>query len=603
VSARRPERIDGYLPLRDYAAIGDGRTAALVGLDGSIDWLCIPDHDSPSVFGRILDRDRGGFFELCPDEPYEAERRYQPDSNVLETTFHTASGTVRVTDALTLSSEELGPLRELVRKVEGIAGSVPMRFRVEPRFKYGTRNVVTCRRGGIPAATAGHHALALAPIGFPDVTIDATGFEGRVTVEPGEPRYLAAAFAEREPLVLPTRKHVEERLAQTERFWPEWSARARDCGGPWSADVVRSVLALKLCVFAPSGAIVAAPTTSLPEWIGGERNWDYRFSWVRDSTWALDALVQLHYHDEARSFFWWLQHAARLTLPRLHVLYRVNGSVHTGEHDLPGFEGYRGSKPVRVGNGAADQQQLDVYGALLDCVWLYARDMGTLDRKTGKVMARVADCVADIWRQPDSGIWEVRSDPTHFIQSKAMCWVALDRACKLAELGALPDRSARWRREADACRAFIEEQGWDAERNSYVRATTLHEADASLLTLVLQGFHAADDPRLRGTIEAVQRELQEGPYVFRYRGTDGVAGDEGAFLTCSFWLVDALARTGSVDEASALMDELCALHNDVGLYSEEVDRRDGSFLGNMPQALTHLALVNAAVSLVSAGAR
>ncbi|MDX6504083.1 MAG: hypothetical protein QOE29_1208, partial [Gaiellaceae bacterium] len=387
MSARRPERTDGYLPLRDYAAIGDGRTAALVGLDGSIDWLCVPDHDCPSVFGRILDAQRGGFFQLCPDEPYEAERRYQPGSNVLETTFHTAGGSVRVTDALTLAGEELSPLRELVRKVEGLAGAVPMRFRLVPKFGYGTRDVVLARRAGIPIAHAGHHALALAPIGFPECVIDGEGFEGLVTVEPGAPRYLAVSFAEREPLVLPTRKHVEQRLARTEAFWPGWSDRARDCGGPWSEDVLRSILALKLCVFAPSGAIVAAPTTSLPEWIGGERNWDYRFSWVRDSTWALDALVQLHYHEEAHAFFWWLQHAARLTLPRLHVLYRVDGSDRTKELDLPGLEGYRGSRPVRVGNGAAHQQQLDVYGALLDCVWVYAKDMGTIDRKTGKDMA------------------------------------------------------------------------------------------------------------------------------------------------------------------------------------------------------------------------
>jgi GH15 family glucan-1,4-alpha-glucosidase len=605
VSARRPERTDGYLPLRDYAAIGDGRTTALVGLDGSIDWLCIPNPDSPSVFGRILDAARGGFFELCPDEPFEAERRYQPGSNVLETTFHTANGTVRVTDALTLANEELAPLRELVRKIEGVTGSVPMRFRLEPRFAYGTRTATLCRRAGLPSANAMNHALAIAPIG---IDLDAVeqqdeGWEARFTVEPGEPRYLAVAFAEHEPLVLPTRKHVQARLTQTEAFWPRWSERAhRNCGGPWADDVLRSVLALKLCVFSPSGAIVAAPTTSLPEWIGGARNWDYRFSWVRDSTWALDALVRLHYHDEARAFFWWVQQAARLTIPRLHVLYRVDGSVHTEESSLDGMEGYRGSGPVRIGNGAAEQQQLDVYGALLDCVWLYVQDMGKIDRTTGRLLARVADNVAAIWRQPDSGIWEVRSDPTHFIQSKAMCWVALDRACKLAERGAFPDRSAHWRREADACRAFVETEGWDADRNAYGRATTLHEADASLLTMVLQEFHPPEDPRLIGTVEAVQRELQEGPYVFRYRGADGLDGEEGAFLTCSFWLVDALARIGRVDEASALMDELCALHNDVGLFSEEVDRRDGSFLGNMPQALTHLALVNAALSLVDAGA-
>jgi len=593
---RPPERIDGYLPLRDYAAIGDGRTTALVGLDGAVDWLCVPDPDSPSVFARVLDARRGGCFELCPDEPFEAERRYQPGSNVLETTFTTASGSVRVTDALTLASEELAPLRELVRRVEGIAGVVPMRFRLEPRFKYGRRETVLCRRDGIPAAHAGHHALALAPIGIDGVEATDGAFEGRFAVEPGEPRYLAVAFAEREPLVLPTRRHVEERMAQTEAFWPRWSENARGRGGPWSEAVLRSLLALKLCVFAPSGAIIAAPTTSLPEWIGGTRNWDYRYSWLRDSTYALDALVRLDYLDEARAFFSWLQHAARLTLPRLQVLYRVDGSTRTEESELD-LEGYRGSGPVRIGNLASEQRQLDVYGAVLDCVWVYVQQHGQLDRKTGRDMAGVADWVAEHWREPDSGIWEVRSDPTHFIQSKAMCWVALDRAIRLAEQGAVPDRRERWQREAEACRAFVEEQGWDPERSSYIRAPELRELDASLLSLVLQGFHPADDPRLDGTIDAVKRELAEGPYVRRYRGEDGVGGEEGAFLTCSFWLVDALARVGRVDEASALMDELTGLANDVGLFSEEIDRRDGSFLGNMPQALTHLALVNAALSV------
>jgi GH15 family glucan-1,4-alpha-glucosidase len=278
------------------------------------------------------------------------------------------------------------------------------------------------------------------------------------------------------------------------------------------------------------------------------------------------------------------------------VLYRVDGSTRTEESELD-LEGYRGSGPVRIGNLASEQRQLDVYGAVLDCVWVYVQQHGQLDRKTGRDMAGVADWVAAHWREPDSGIWEVRSDPTHFIQSKAMCWVALDRAIRLAEQGAVPDRRERWQREAEACRAFVEEQGWDPERSSYIRAPELRELDASLLSLVLQGFHPADDPRLDGTIDAVKRELAEGPYVRRYRGEDGVGGEEGAFLTCSFWLVDALARVGRVDEASALMDELTGLANDVGLFSEEIDRRDGSFLGNMPQALTHLALVNAALSV------
>ncbi|HEY2940745.1 MAG TPA: glycoside hydrolase family 15 protein [Gaiellaceae bacterium] len=594
------ERTDGYAAIRDYALVGDGRTAALIALDGSVDCLCLPDIDSDPVFARILDAERGGSFRLEPAIPYESERRYQPGSNVLETTFTTSRGAVRVTDAMTLTDERfISPLRELVRKVDALSGTVPLRWVFDPCFRFGRRPTRLDRRSGRWLAESGPGAIVL---GLSDAGegVERDGVvTGELELEPGRSALLSLAAAHKQPAVIPGRDDTELRLARTIRFWPRWADGIR-YEGRWRDAVVRSALVLKLLVFSPSGAIVAAPTTSLPEWIGGERNWDYGFTWLRDASWTLDALLRLGFHDEAHAFFWWLMHASRITQPRLQILYRVDGSAHVQESDVPELRGYRGSGPVRVGNAAVEQVQLDVYGGVLDAIWLYVQDVGEIDGDTGKEIAKIADYVAQHWRDRDAGIWEVRSETTHFVQSKAFCWVALDRACKLAQRGLIPDRSARWRASADELRAYIDANGWDEKRRTYVRATDLRELDASLLTLALVLFHPPDDSRIQGTIAAIDRELRNGPYVERYRGDDGVPGEEGAFLTCSFWLVDALARTGRLGDAHALMDELVGLANDVGLYSEEIDQRSGEFLGNFPQGLSHLALVNAAVSIADA---
>jgi GH15 family glucan-1,4-alpha-glucosidase len=586
----------GYLPLRDYAAIGDGRTVGLVSSQGSIDWLCLPDLDSASVFGGILDAERGGSFSLAPEIPFTSARRYVPDTNVLETVFETETGTVRVTDALLLPDAGLSPARELARRVDGISGEVPMRWRVEARFGYAGQRLRLGSRAGTPVIEAGKDALAACAWAAGSPAVEDAAVSGSFRTGRGSRSLLALTAAHQEPLVLPRRDEVEARLDSTVGFWREWAA-GRAFDGPWREAVIRSALALKLLIFSPSGAIAAAATASLPEQIGGARNWDYRFCWVRDSAFTLNALMGLGCLEEAGSFFWWLLHASQLTHPRLRVLYRLNGDARAPESVLP-LAGYRGSAPVRVGNAAASQEQLDIYGDLMQAAWLHAAGRGQLDADTGKRLAEIADLVCEIWRQPDSGIWEVRSEPLHFTHSKMMCWVALDRALKLSQLGLVPGRHrGRWRAEAQAILDFIETRCWSEELGCYVRSPESEELDASLLLGALMDYPSVRDPQMARTISVLRRKLGSGPLLDRYRGEDGLAGTEGAFLCCSFWLVDALARAGRHEEATSLMDELVELANDVGLYAEELDRESGAFLGNMPQGLVHLALINAAVSL------
>jgi GH15 family glucan-1,4-alpha-glucosidase len=597
-------RTDGYAPIAAYAAIGDGRTVALVARDGAIDWLCLPNVDSPSVFAAIVDAEHGGSFELKPAAPFATTRRYLPDTNVLETSFQTDTGVARVIDALTLPDERLTPMRELVRVVHGASGRVRMRWRVTPRFAYASGIPRFKQSVGFPVATWQGEALAVCNWTNGEATVCDGGIEGAFDVDAGERATLAISFAYGEPLVVPARREVEARVEKTVRFWSDWIG-ARTYQGGWSDAVRRSALVLKLLIFAPSGASAAAPTTSLPEAIGGPRNWDYRFCWIRDSNFAIDALLSLGCYGEAKSLFWWFMQATALTEPKLHVLYRLDGGSGITERSLP-LAGYRRSRPVRVGNAAVEQIQHDIYGALLQTAWIYSEGHHSLDADTGAVLARIADRVCRIWRLPDAGIWEVRNGPFHFTHSKVSCWVALDRAIKLAERGELPPhRLAQWRREADAIVKFVEEQCWSERLHSYTRVARGDDAgdqvDASLLIIPLIGFGDPTGERIRGTIDAITRELRRGDLVYRYRADDGLAGTEGCFLNASFWLVGALARTGRLDEAASLMNQLIGRANDVGLYSEEVDPRSGAFLGNFPQALVHLAVIDAATALQRAG--
>jgi GH15 family glucan-1,4-alpha-glucosidase len=591
------QRAGGYAPISSYAAIGDGRTVALVAGDGSVDWLPLPELDSPSVFGAVLDAERGGRFALAPALPYTAERRYLPGTNVLETVFSTGRGRVRVTDAMTLSAAGgLGPLRELARRVDGLAGSVPMSWSVEPRFGYGAAPARLGWRGKTAVASAGGDALAVCTFEAGTSEIDGGAIQGRFEARAGTRALLALCAASNEPLVIPARDELAARLESTTTTWREWTD-GLTYRGPWRETVLRSALALKLLVYAPSGALAAAATTSLPEELGGERNWDYRFSWVRDSAFMLNALLGLSCAPEARAYFWWLMHASQLTHPRLRVLYRLNGGARAPERELP-LDGYRGSRPVRAGNAAAGQRQLDTYGELLQTAWLYATTGHRIDRDIARRLAEVADLVCRIWREPDAGIWEVRSEERHFTQSKMMCWIALDRAADLADRSLIPARHAkRWRTEAGAIREFVETRCYSEDKRSYVRSAGSEDLDASLLLGILFSYGDAGSDRWAGTIEAVRRELAHGPYVHRYTGEDGLAGSEGAFLPCSFWLAESLARTGRTAEAVELMGALVGLANDVGLYAEEIEPATGAFLGNIPQGLTHLALISAALAI------
>jgi GH15 family glucan-1,4-alpha-glucosidase len=573
-----------------------------VARDGSIDWLCLPDLDSPSVFAGVLDADRGGRFALAPEVPAEVGRRYLPDTNVLETTFSTERGVVRVTDAMALPSDDLGPTRELIRRVDCVDGLVPMGWHVVPAFGYAASPTRLERRGDIPVAFGGRDALAVCSWQAGEAQIDERAIFGRFELRESESALIALCAAHQEPLVFPTREQVEGRLQATTAYWRQWAAQ-RAYDGPWRDAVIRSALALKLLFHAPSGAIAAAATASLPEEIGGERNWDYRFCWVRDSAFTLEALLHLGCPEEAEAFFWWLLHASQLTHPRLQVLYRLDGGERARERTLE-LDGYRGSRPVRVGNGAAAQTQLDVYGDLLQTALIYAQAGGRVDRETGRRLAGIADLVCHIWRQPDSGIWEVRSEPLHFTHSKMMCWVALDRALRLCDTGHVPSgHASTWRREALAISEFIETRCWSQRLGSYTRHAGGKELDASVLLGVLLGYGAEDPARLAATVNVLRRDLGRGPLVHRYSGEDGLRGAEGAFLCCSFWLADALARIGRLEEATELMHQLIAVANDVGLYAEELDPHTSELLGNVPQGLVHLALINAAVSIDKASDR
>jgi GH15 family glucan-1,4-alpha-glucosidase len=592
--ARSPSRTDGYAPIRDYAAIGNKRTVALVALDGSIDWMAHPSLEDAGVFTALLDQARGGCFALAPTGAFEAERRYLEDTNVLETTFHTAAGSVRVTDALSRPIARGLLWNQVIRRVDGVAGEVEMAWRIAPRFEYGAVAVRPTALGGVPGFRHCTDTLAVEAFDAGEPEADGHDIRGRFVARQGETAVIALSAFHAEPLTFSERGHLLERLDATADRWRAWMS-ACDYDGPWREAVRRSALALDLLVDDETGAIAAAATMGLPERIGGDRNYDYRYAWLRDGNLTLEAMRRLGFRDQVHTSLGWMLRTVARTHPRLRPMYQLNGSVRLPDEPLP-LAGYRDSKPVLLGNGAQEQLQLGNYGDMFDMARHYVRSGGSLAHEQGVQLAESADFLARIWRRPEASIWEL-SDERQYTQGKLASWLALTHAAELAELGQLSTTTTRiWRREAEAVRTFVWEHCFSSARNSYVRAAGSDELDAAVLLAARGSFLLEEPAHLNGTIDAIRGELGAGgPLLYRY---SGMQDQEGAFLACSFWLVETLVQAGRVDEAVETMDALVALGNDVGLYSEEIDPTSGAFLGNMPQALTHLALVNAAFAFV-----
>jgi GH15 family glucan-1,4-alpha-glucosidase len=557
--------------------------------------------DSPTVFARLLDAKRGGAFELAPDGAFEVERAYAGDSNVLQTTFHTASGTVRVTDAIPLDNGALLPWFELIRRVEGLSGSIRMRWRLTPRFKAGEGDEHTRvkRDDGTVLMEGEDGIVALHLFDAGAATVQDDEIAGTFDTSPGSSSALVVRSTHEEPVPFPRRDWIDRRLGDTVDDWARWLAEA-GVEGPWKSVTRRSALALRLLTYVPTGAIVAAPTTSLPERIGGDRNYDYRYAWVRDSAFTLDALLNLGLLVQVHASFAWLLRAVASTLPDLHVFYDIRGETVSGERELD-LAGYRGSRPVRRGNQAAKQLQIGCWGDLLETAELYVRDGNALDDVTGERLADAVDRLTSVWNRKDAGIWEL-PERQHYTTSKAAAWMAIDRALQLAEKGELPDDHVdAWRETAAEIRAFVERECWSENRRAYAMHAAGDRLDASVLRISRMNYLDTRGERFNSTIDRIRAELSGGgPLLYRYSGQ---RQEEGAFVACSFWLVEALARAGRLEEARATMDELVALANDVGLFSEEIDPRTHDFLGNFPQGLSHLALINAAAAIADEESR
>jgi len=584
-------------PIEDYALIGDGETAALVSRGGSIDWLCVPRFDSPACFAALLGGPEHGRWSLAPrDGARSVSRCYRDDTLVLETSFETDTGAVTIVDCM---PQRDGP-PVVIRQVVGRRGTVAMRMELVIRMDYGSVVPWVRRSARGIRAVAGPDALQLTS----DVPIRGEGLTtvADFTVSAGESRALTLAW---HPSHLPPPPPVdpEAALAETEAWWRQWAGRCT-YAGPDREAVLRSLITIKAMIYEPTGGIVAAPTTSLPERLGGVRNWDYRFCWVRDATFALNALILSGYLDEARAWGQWLIRALAGTPAQMQIMYGLGGERRLTELELPWLPGYERSAPVRVGNAAYAQFQLDVWGEMLDCAHAAARAGLEVDPEGRRLMNTFMHHLESVWTEPDEGIWEVRGSRRHFTHSKVMAWVAADRMVKMTAAAGREAPTDRWRVLRDTIHEDVCRRGFDPARNAFVQSYGATELDASLLMIPLVGFLPVEDPRVRGTVAAIERELLVDGLVQRYpteSGVDGLPPGEGLFLACSFWLVDNLVLLGRRDDARRLYDRLLALRNDVGLLAEQYDPRARRLLGNFPQALSHIALVNSACNLSQAG--
>ena len=596
-------------PIADYALLSDCHSAALVSSDGSIDWLCAPRFDSPALFARLLDAD-AGHWRIRPAARHTAERRYRPGTLVLETTFRTDEGVVRLTDALAVGRNERGhdlgadAPHALLRQVECIEGRVAMECEYAPRPENGlVRPLLECTPDGVVGRGGASATLLSASVRF--AATDGTA-RARFTLAAGETAGFALQHrhaAEQRPEHWAA-DEILRRIDDTAAAWSSWSDMHQRYDGPWRELVHQSGRVLQALTYVPTGAIVAAPTTSLPETVGGTRNWDYRYSWIRDASLTLEALWVAACPDEAYRFFDFLAHAALPQLAdggHLQIMFGVGGEHDLAERELPWLDGWRGSSPVRVGNGAWTQQQLDVYGELLGAAHRLTDQIREMGEPARRLLAGAADAAARAWDTTDQGIWEVRDEPRHYLHSKLMCWVALDRAIDLAPVLGAEDRVAHWTETREAVREAIVERGWSEKAGAFTQAFGSDALDASVLLMPIVGFLPADDPRVRATIEAIAERLTDDRgLVFRYRAGDGLDGEEGTFLLCTFWLAHALALGGEVARARDVFAAAAGFANDLGLLAEEVDAKSGELLGNFPQAFSHVGLVNAAWAISEA---
>jgi GH15 family glucan-1,4-alpha-glucosidase len=587
--------------IQDYAIIGDGRSAALISNRGSIDWLCWPRFDSPSFFGTILDPDIGGKWRIRPVEDSQFSRRYIENTNVLETKFSTALGTIVLTDFMPVASEErkkqmLFPEHEIIRQVKCEQGEVPLVVDFDPRPDYGrVRPIIEAGRQLGWRINIGANLLTLRS----DIELvrRRDGLFANFTLRAGDTVVWSLTFSAEGPAVLPPLGQlVTDKLNLTIDWWRNWAAQS-DYEGPYERQVTRSALVLKLLSYAPSGAIVAAPTTSLPESIGRDRNWDYRFAWLRDAAFTVHALFGLGYKDDAEAFVNWLLHATRLTRPELRIIYDVFGERPPPERELSNLSGYADSRPVRIGNAASEQLQLDIYGEVVEAVSHFIGENARLDREMQKMLRQYAEYVCEHWREPDNGIWEYRDERRHYTHSRLMCWVALDRIIKMQARGQLNCISVEKCEEAkEHIRADIEAHAWNPTLQSYAQACGSDAVDASVLLLAYYGFEEAGSQRMQKTHMRIREKLI--PHLgLVYRNERSLELREGAFALCSFWEADFLARSGDLLGARDVFEAALNYANDLDLFSEEIDPETGDALGNFPQAFTHLGVINAALSL------
>jgi GH15 family glucan-1,4-alpha-glucosidase len=614
-----------YEPLREYGIIGDCHTAALVSRDGSIDWYCPTRFDAPAVFCRLLDAKIGGYSMVAPAGEFHAERHYVHNTNILETVFTTSQAKVRITDFMPVHQRtaarrgyDVGTSRRILRLVEALAGDAKMEIHFHPTLDYARgETVVTVKKGLSAVAHKNGMFLSLVCPGF-ELDFQANG-KGRLCssfeLRQGNRRWLVLADADDADSIseLPTVAHCEQQLLKARHYWENWASQCT-YGGPYRNEVLRSALTLKLLTYEPTGAIVAAPTSSLPEEIGGERNWDYRYSWVRDSALMLYALMNIGYREEAADFFEWLQETHHNDpSPDLQVLYGIDGRRELPETTLDHLEGYECSRPVRVGNAAAKQLQLDIYGEVLTAAYLYftskigrRRDKSQLTERERLLehdwglLRGLVERAAQRWQEPDDGIWEVRDRRLPYLYSRLMCWAALDRGIRLAKEHSLDAPLDGWDRIREAIRRAVLTEGFDRKAGAFTQAFGASALDASALLIARTGLLPATDPRVQSTIQSIKSALARDGLVFRYRSKDGLPGSEGTFTACSFWLVDALALSGKLDEAHELFERVSGYANDLGLFSEETDSKSDKMLGNFPQGFTHMALINAAINLAKA---